>query len=203
MAEPNQPKQDQSTEEKIRQAARKVFTRKGYSAARTRDIADEAGINLALLNYYFRSKEKLFDMVMMENLQQFLQGIREIFEDEKLSLNEQVKALVERYIGMLQSNPELPLFILHELRVNPEKFSHRTGVKNLLYNTHFFRQIVASGNDIHPVHFVINLLSLTIFPFVAKPLIQSAVELDGEAYQKLMNERIQLIPQWINNMFHL
>lgn len=60
------PGTDLSTEQKIIEAARKVFTRKGYSATRTRDIAEEAGLNLALLNYYFRSKQKLFELVMAE-----------------------------------------------------------------------------------------------------------------------------------------
>ena len=70
--------EDSSTEEKIKAAARKVFTRKGFAATRTRDISEEAGINLALLNYYFRSKEKLFDLVMMENMQHFLIGMKEV-----------------------------------------------------------------------------------------------------------------------------
>ena len=56
-----------STEEKIKEAARRVFTKKGYAATRTRDIAEESGYNLALINYYFRSKEKLFDIVMLEH----------------------------------------------------------------------------------------------------------------------------------------
>ncbi len=58
-----------STEEKIKEAARRVFTQKGYAATRTRDIAEESGLNLALINYYFRSKEKLFDIIMLEHLQ--------------------------------------------------------------------------------------------------------------------------------------
>ncbi|HLZ87627.1 MAG TPA: TetR family transcriptional regulator, partial [Puia sp.] len=64
-----------STEEKIMEAARKLFTQRGFAATRTRDIAEEAGINLALLNYYFRSKQKLFDIVMMENFRRFLGGM--------------------------------------------------------------------------------------------------------------------------------
>src|SRR5215467_3762775 len=92
---------DISTEEKIKHAARKLFTQKGYAGVRTRDIAAEAGINLALLNYYFRSKEKLFDIIMMENFKQFLQGIAMNIFDEKLSFEEKIEKLVIAYIDML------------------------------------------------------------------------------------------------------
>ena len=71
MAKKKSVEVDLSTEEKIKEAAKKVFLKKGYAATRTRDIAEEAGINLALLNYYFRSKEKLFDLIMLEKLEKF------------------------------------------------------------------------------------------------------------------------------------
>src|SRR3546814_7833693 len=75
-----------STEEKIKEAARKVFTRKGYAAARTRDIAEEAGINLALLNYYFRSKEKLFHQVMIERMQELFGVLIPVMNDTSTAL---------------------------------------------------------------------------------------------------------------------
>ncbi|MBS1688702.1 MAG: TetR/AcrR family transcriptional regulator, partial [Bacteroidetes bacterium] len=83
-----------STEEKIKEAARKVFLQKGYAATRTRDIAEEAGYNLALLNYYFRSKEKLFDIIMVETMQNFLHSVKEILRDEQTSLQEKLELLV-------------------------------------------------------------------------------------------------------------
>ena len=75
-------KVDHSTEDKIKDSSRKLFTQQGFAATKTRDIAKEAGINLALLNYYFRSKEKLFEIVMLENLGHFFQGIAIIVNDE-------------------------------------------------------------------------------------------------------------------------
>ena len=80
-----------STEQKIKEAARKLFTQKGFAATRTRDIAEEAGINLALLNYYFRSKQKLFDLIMMENFRQFIGGLAANFTDETLTLEERCR----------------------------------------------------------------------------------------------------------------
>src|SRR3990170_3876838 len=92
---------DPSTEEKIKEAARIIFTQKGFAATRTRDIAEAAGLNLALLNYYFRSKEKLFDIIMMESLQYFMKGIGEIVTNEESSLEDKVSGIVSHYIDML------------------------------------------------------------------------------------------------------
>src|SRR6202000_2667967 len=114
---------ESSTEEKIKEAARKLFTQKGFSATRTRDIAEEAGINLALLNYYFRSKQKLFDLIMMENFRQFIQGISFSFLEESTPLDHKIEKIATLYIDFLSQNPDLPLFILNELRNNPTQLA--------------------------------------------------------------------------------
>src|SRR5258707_12651853 len=105
-----------STEEKIKAAAKKLFTQNGFDATRTRDIAEEAGINLALLNYYFRSKQKLFDIIMMENFRQFIGGMSTNFQDENLSIEERLSKIVNAYIDFLSEFPDLPLFILNEIK---------------------------------------------------------------------------------------
>src|SRR6478672_5729545 len=114
MAKKIKAEADITTEEKIKDAARKVFLQKGYAATRTRDIAEAAGLNLALLNYYFRSKEKLFDIIMLENLQHFIEGIREILNDKGTSIEQKVEAIVSNYIDLLTHQPDLHLFVLHE-----------------------------------------------------------------------------------------
>ncbi len=93
MAKTKGAKPDLSTEEKIKEAARKVFTQKGYAATRTRDIAEEAGINLALLNYYFRSKEKLFEIVILEKIHILLGKIGPAMMDEHTSIEQKVECL--------------------------------------------------------------------------------------------------------------
>ena len=94
---------DFTTEEKIKNAARNVFHRKGFAAARTRDIAEEAGINLALLNYYFRSKERLFNIVMLEAFQSFFASISIVFNDVGSTLEEKIKKFAADYIDLLFS----------------------------------------------------------------------------------------------------
>ena len=192
---------DSSTEEKIKAAARKVFTKKGFSAARTRDIAEEAGINLALLNYYFRSKEKLFDIVMMENLQLFLTGIGVALQDEKSSLNEKIILIVDSYINMLKANPDLPVFVLSEIRANPEKLIGNMNIKSLLIESVFFKQLTqATKGKIHPLHLLMNLLGMTVFPFVAKPLIQNAGNISQPDYERMMEDRKKMIPIWFDSL---
>ncbi|HEU5290048.1 MAG TPA: TetR/AcrR family transcriptional regulator [Cyclobacteriaceae bacterium] len=192
---------DETTEEKIKAAARKVFTKKGFSAARTRDIAEEAGINLALLNYYFRSKEKLFDIVMMENLQQFLLGLKSVLHDEKSSLTEKVAVIAEEYINMLKANPDLPVFVLTEIRTNPEKLADTMKVKTLLLESAFFKQLLAATKGkMHPMHLLINIMGLTVFPFVAGPLLQHVGSLKTEDFHKLMDERKKMIPMWFDSI---
>jgi AcrR family transcriptional regulator len=192
---------DSTTEEKIKEAARRVFTKKGYSATRTRDIADEAGINLALLNYYFRSKEKLFDIVMTENLQKFLFALGGSLQDEKSSLHEKVALLANNYIEMLKANPDLPLFVLSEIRANPEKLASNMRMKNLLVDSSFFKQLKeASKGKVHPLHLVMNIMGMTIYPFVSGPLLQNVGNLNQVEYDTLMEERKKLIPVWFESM---
>lgn len=192
---------DSSTEEKIKAAANLVFTKKGYSGTRTRDIAEEAGINLALLNYYFRSKEKLFDIVMMENIQQFLMGIKGLLNNEGLSLTEKIALVAENYINLLRVQPDMPLFILSEIKSNPEKLATNMNVKEILLKSHFYQQLSETlSGKINPLHFIINIISLTVFPFVASPLIKVIGELKQEDFDKMAEERKKMIPVWVEAM---
>lgn len=186
------PKKDDTTEEKIKEAARDVFTHKGYSATRTRDIAEKADINLALLNYYFRSKEKLFKLVMEENLLRLLSVLFPIINNSKNSLEEKISAFAENYINLLVENPELPLFIFNELKNHPDQFMKKFEIDDVLRNTSFFKQISAQKPDTDPLQFMLTMLGMTIFPFVAKPLIFN----DSLKFNMLMEERKSLIVDW-------
>ena len=187
---------DTSTEEKIIQAASKVFTQKGYVATRTRDIAEEAGINLALLNYYFRSKEKLFQLIMAEKLQLLFSVILPIVNNDDLTLDEKIETLVESYINLLVDNPDLPLFVLGEIKANPEGFKDRLQVRKLLQNSSFVRQLRERKPDVEPVHFIVSLLGMTVFPFIAKQVLFA----DDNTFKMQMEERKVLIAKWAKIM---
>ena len=199
---------DPTTEEKIKEAARIVFHKKGYAGTRTRDIAEKANINLALLNYYFRSKEKLFQLIMMEDVRTFLQSVFVVLNNEDTSFNEKIDRAVANYIEVLKENPQIPLFVLSELRTDPDRFISAIGIKETILSSAFLKQfmeVAMSGKmkPINPIHFVINLVSMTVFPFVARPVLKNGLSLDDDAFNQLMEERKQLIPEWIKAMIYV
>lgn len=192
---------DLSTEEKIKKAALKLFTKKGYAATRTRDISEEAGINLALLNYYFRSKEKLFELVMLETLQDFFRNIARILNDETTSVEGKVKEFVVNYSALLKEQPDLPLFIFHEIRQHPEKLAAKMEVR-AVFDSYLFKQLgremeMKRMAHIHPVHFLINMVGMCVFPFIAAPLLKHLAGMDAGHFGMLVDERTTLIPHWM------
>jgi AcrR family transcriptional regulator len=201
------PSQKASTEEKIKEAASKLFTQKGFAATRTRDIADEAGINLALLNYYFRSKQKLFDIIMMENFRHFIKGISFNFLAQGIPLEQKLSRIVTMYIDFLTENPDLPLFILNELRNNPTQLAGIIDSEIGPSRAEFFdtlKQAATTGQiGFNPVHLMANLVGLTIFPFVARPILQKVADVDDNQFNELMQQRKELIPLWMKSMLQL
>ena len=191
---------DTSTEEKIKEAARKVFMQKGYAATRTRDIAEESGINLALLNYYFRSKEKLFNQVMMEKIQQLFGVLLPVLNDPSTKLETKIELIVSNYIDMLSENPDLPLFVLSEMKGYSEQVRKVLPVEKITQNISFMQQLHKKRPGINPIHFLMNILGMTIFPFVAKPAFSLIGLTNKNELETILNERKKLIPVWVNAM---
>ena len=196
------PKTDTSTEEKIKRAAKIIFHKKGYAATRTRDIAQEAGINLALLNYYFRSKEKLFDIIVFDSLLEFRKSMADILNNEKTSLQTKVEKMTSNYIDFLITQPNVPLFILSEIRNHPGQLVEKMNPKSHFLKTYFvkqFKQAVKEGKiaDIDPVHYIINIIAMIVFPFVASPLVKNVGNMSDVDFNELMLQRKVLIPKWL------
>ena len=205
MASPKKKEVDPSTEEKIKIAARKLFTQRGFAAVKTRDIAEEAGINLALLNYYFRSKEKLFNLIMEESLLRFVEGIAEKFNDESTSIEIKIQRLVSSYIDLFSQYPDLPLFILSELRQHPDKLPAKLDMIAGIARSSFVKQIreaIKEGKfpEMNVFHFMANMMSLIVFPFVASPMLMKISGVSQKQYNEMMQERKEMIPLWINSM---
>lgn len=165
---------DQDTEEKILLAARKVFMQKGKAAASLQDIADEAGINRTLLHYYFRSKDRLYEAIFQEALQEMIRRFRNIFLSDS-AIEDKVEQFVDNYIDFLLQHPHVPHFFLHELTVNPDRLIE------LIESAGFSPSIVVNQltgkmdevlvPELDSRHFVLDMLGMVIFPFVAKPLV--------------------------------
>ena len=195
-------KKDKSTEEKILDAARKVFVRKGMYGARMQDIADEAGINKALLHYYFKNKQKLFEEIFMEAASQLFPKINQIFTSDQ-PLFDKIEQFCEQYITVIIENPYLPMFVLHEMNQDPVYFMSKIWSKNVGPKPQkFIQQIddeVKKGKikNISPLHLLMNLISMTLFPFVSKPLLQVNLGIDELQFRIFMEQRKKEIPKFI------
>ena len=186
-----------STEQKIIRAADKLFTQKGYAATKTREIAEEAGTNLALLNYYFGSKENLYKKVVKEKFSILLDALRPILSDEQISLKEKISLITKNYTNLLVENEELPIFILNELTVNKELFAKITQNTRLIAQPVLEKQLKETGAEISATDLIINTLSLTMFTFVAKPLIISSGLVKEDDFVEFVTERKEKIIDWI------
>jgi len=184
---------EQNTEDKIVDAAKTIFVQKGMDGARMQHIADEAGINKALLHYYFRTKDKLFEKVFT----MLFKDIFLIFDravSEETSFEEFLEGFIRQYIKMLKSKPFIPQFIIHELNRNPYR------IVELMQNSNFDKQklfdLINKAVEekvirpIQPVHLITNILSMCVFPFIAKPIITGfALDGDKTRYQQYIDER--------------
>jgi AcrR family transcriptional regulator len=204
MKEKKEIEKNASTEQKIKEAAKRVFTQKGYAATRTRDIAEESGYNLALINYYFRSKEKLFDIIMLEQIQAFVQSIFIPLNDRSTTFFEKIDIIVGHYIDMLIKNPGAPIFMLNEVKTDPQKLIARLGMDKVsmeFYIVQQWKEYAAHHKlTINPLHIMVNMVAMTVFPFVASPLLKNRTGITDEQFNTLMEERKQLIPMWIKGM---
>jgi len=191
-----------STEDKILLAASKVFTEKGFSGTRTRDIAEEAGINLALLNYYFRTKEKLFEQVMKVKIVLLFGQIIPIVTNEKTTLEEKIDLASVKYFEILSKNPNLPIFILSEIQKKTSDIKSILPVDKVLKNSFIIKQIQERKPELNPFHILLNFLSMTAFPFVLKPILQTFDLMNDEEFQQFVEERKTLVPLWIKIMLN-
>lgn len=194
-------KTDITTEQKILQAAKEVFMEKGLDGARMQDIADKAGINKALLHYYFRSKDKLFEVIFLEEARKFLPRVMDIMMSE-LTLFEKVEKFVGQYIDTLIQNPLLPIFILHEINRNPnETLKKIFGNQRLPIDKveeHLGKMIKKSViKPIKAEQLLLNMVSLCIFPFLARPMVQWVMKKNDKEFLSMMEQRKKDVVKFI------
>jgi AcrR family transcriptional regulator len=193
-----------NTENIILAAASEVFQRKGLSGARMDEIARAANVNKALLHYYFRNKESLFQKVFIKAFGQFFKKVMGLFESD-LPLDAKIYKAVDLYSNMLLHNKDLPLFIMGGMRDNPvllaeimkghqgEAFSKLSMQLEEAYEKGFIKKI-----SVH--EFFMNLASLVIFPFIARPLVKEMFELEEESFDKMILDRRKKVPGMIIEM---
>jgi TetR/AcrR family transcriptional regulator len=192
-----------TTEEKIFNAARIVFQKKGFAGARMQEIADEAGINKAMLHYCFKNKELLFQAVFMNAFSQLAPQINEIFNSQD-SIFDKIKKFTRSYISFVMLNPYLPQFVIQEMNNNPEFVMSFLQNENRPNPTLLIAQIekeIADGiiKPINPKHLLMNMISMTVFPFAAQMMIKGMLQISEAEFNLMMEERKTSIAEQIIN----
>lgn len=189
-----------STEESIKEAAKVVFLKKGFAGTKTRDIAEQAGENLALINYYFRSKKNLFRLIMNEILEEFMDSILPVFNDPDTSIQMKVEKIAGNYIDLFVKQPDVPLFIMNELGEGSGCLAQSELKIEKMMHSQFHAQISKEYPHIDPEHIIMNVVGMTIFPFIGKAMMNGMQGIDDEMFYRLMDERRKKIPIWIQSI---
>jgi TetR/AcrR family transcriptional regulator len=185
---------DKLTEEKIFEAATDVFVEKGMDGARMQDIATHAGINKALLHYYFRTKDQLFAKVFEKIAGRMFSKFAPVF-DENIPIEEKIRFFFNAHISFMKDNPRLPGFILNEINRNPAR------IKKLL-STIEFGKIWALLSEQHKdelykynitqenlPQIMTTIASMSVFPFAARGILEGVFQNMGVDFDKYIEER--------------
>lgn len=193
---------DKLTEEKIFEAATDVFVDKGMDGARMQDIASHAGINKALLHYYFRTKDQLFNAVFEMIARKILKKFAPVF-DENLSLEAKIRFFFKEHITFLQENPKLPAFILNEVNRNPVR------IKKLLNNVDFdclwsklFEQHKGelqkyNISKVAMPQIMISIAAMSVFPFAARGILEGIFGKIGLDFDEFIEERKEFAAEFV------
>jgi len=189
------------TEQRIISSAEKLFHQKGKAGSSMQDIADDAGINRTLLNYYFRSKDQLFEAVFKNAMSRFVPNMAAALNSD-MSFKSYVPYLIETVIDTMLENPQIPIFVLQELSSNPERMPQMIKEMGIDPSIAIKKMEEERGGEIaggmDPRQLILNLLSLCIFPFAARPVVTEILfKGDNELYIEAMKQRKQMLPQLV------
>ena len=193
----------ENTETEILNAAKEVFQQKGMAGTRMQEIADKAKINKALLHYYYRNKQLLFEAVFQSAFKLLAPQLHKILNDDS-DLFEKIKNFTENYVSFVIKHPYLPNFVIQELSKNPEFVQKLRADKNFPSIEKFKTQVnqAAIQGIIKPIEaeqLFINIMSLNIFPFIGQPLLMVLVNADKESYNKILKKRKTEVAEFIIN----
>lgn len=193
------------TEKLILETARKHFVQNGYAGARMQEIADEAGINKAMLHYYFRSKEKLYHEIIVQTLNHIIPKFAQAVASEG-SFWERMENVIDTYTSVLIENPDIPFFIMSELSQQRERF-----VEELKNRAAYFpaaQNFIATMmsemqagriKEVPPFHLFLNIVGMTVFPFMAKPIFRTIFDVSEQDFEILMKERKTIIMDFLRS----
>lgn len=181
------------TENLIKETAKRVFFQLGHVNASTKEIAKEAGVNRALIHYYFRSRDFLFNLVLEEAMRGMTSRIGEILGSDR-DLRSKIREFLDSFMEHLIRYPYLETFVVTEMAKNPEKMQelhpkNAEHIKSLL-DTQLKSEIAAGTmRDITVNHFLANIMSMCNYPLIGKPVLQTIFGYDEGQYTEFLRER--------------
>lgn len=201
------PTHDMDTEQKILEAARRVFVRRGTEGARMQEVAEEAGVNQALLHYYFRSKEGLADRVFRDLAGRLTPGLLGVMSGEG-PLETKVEQLVHLYIDTVRESPFIPGYVIAEVHQHPERIAGilefanvaPTDIRSALERLHAQLDDAAAAGRIRPIaplQFLTILLGAIVAPFLVRPLMRVAFDMSEEEFASFLDARRAELPGFI------
>ncbi len=195
---------DKLTEEKIFEAATDVFMDKGMDGARMQDIASHAGINKALLHYYYRTKDQLFNAVFEMIARKVFKKFAPVF-DEKLTLEEKIRFFFKEHITFLQENPKLPAFVLTEINRNPARIKkllkniHIETLWQKLYEQHKSELVKYNITEETLPQLIVSIAALSVFPFAARGIIEGILDKVGVDFNGFIEQRKEFAANFVIN----
>lgn len=199
---------EMNTEQKILDAAKDVFQQKGLTGARMQEIADKAGINKALLHYYYRTKDKLFEKVFEIAFSLFIPRVKEMMGSDR-PIMEKIAFFVDNYLELLNKHPYIPGFIISELNRNPQILVNIIE-KNIQIKQNRLIELLddqiqkeVKAGIIKPIsakNLMTNVISLCIFPVVARPILQGIIfDNNKKEYDTFLKERKEFVKDYLIN----
>jgi AcrR family transcriptional regulator len=196
------PRADLETREKILDAADRVFIRKGTASGRTQEIADEAGVNKALVHYYFGTKAALADAIFAKALGLLVPKIFGILADPERDIEEKVAAIVREQIDFHSARPYVAGYLVAELHADPDRIARLMGGHGRVPLDVLRRQLQEGARAgrlrrLSPEQFVANMMGLLIFPFAIRPALCQLLDFDTERWRAFLEERRRILPDFV------
>ncbi|MDO4827163.1 MAG: TetR/AcrR family transcriptional regulator [Bacteroidia bacterium] len=184
-----------TTEEKILEAAKTAFIRDGFNGARVRDIAESAGVNLALVNYHFGSKRELFNAVMGRALVTFRDSMLGMVHDETTDLKTKIRECVRNYSQMLEENPQLISFVMHGLSRDEGEFARQFAVQNVFLGSAMQKQLISEGlSEEQSEQFMVTMFTLLAGACLTAPITKIVLSKDDSQMKEFFRKREEALP---------
>lgn len=183
--------------QEILNAAEEVFVEKGYYGARMQAIADKAKINKAMLHYYFKNKDNLFQKIFISKVAFFIPKVDAILGSPQTPI-QKIEAFVDTYMDMLSNNPKIPPFLINTINKYP-KFVEVLPTQLATKTIDLFHEEIEAGRfkKVDPKQFFISLISMCVFPFMAKPLVGKLLDVQDDQFPLFIEQRRHEIKAYV------